>query len=64
MANKRIDFEDVESVNVDALNNLSNELMKKIPLKFRGENGEIIEANNFDDFDRLMSEGSSTLVFF
>ena len=62
--NKRIDFEDVEreSVDVYALNRVLHEIMKDSPLKFRGENGEILEAKTFEDFDKLMSDKTTTFI--
>ena len=63
MKKERIDFETIESVNVDALNNiLHDHLMKDSPLKFRGENGEILEAKTFEDFDKLMSDKTTTFI--
>lgn len=62
MKKERIDFETIESVNVDALNNILHDLMKDSPLKFRGENGEILEAKTFEDFDKLMSDKTTTFI--
>ena len=63
MKKERIDFETIESVNVDALNNiLHDHLMKDSPLKCRGENGEILEAKTFEDFDKLMSDKTTTFI--
>ena len=62
MKKERIDFETIESVNVDALNNILHDLMKDSPLKSRGENGEILEAKTFEDFDKLMSDKTTTFI--
>ena len=63
MKKERIDFETIESVNVDALNNiLHDHLMKDSPLNFSGENGEILEAKTFEDFDKLMSDKTTTFI--
>ena len=63
MAEERISFDDVEkSVDIYALNAVLHQVMKDSPLKFRGENGEILESHSFEEFDRLMSDKTTTFI--
>ena len=61
MKKDRIDFDNI-SVDTEKLNNVLHEIMKDSPLKFRGKNGEILEAKTFEDFDKLMSDKTTTFI--
>ena len=61
--NERINFEDInESVDIYALNNALHNLMKNSPIKFVDEDGEIHESSSFEDFDKLMSDKTTTFI--
>ena len=59
---ERINFEDIENVDIYRLNNALHDLIKDSPLKFMDENGMIHESNSFEEFDKLMSDKGTTFV--
>lgn len=61
--NEKIKFDDVEKgVDIYALNAVLHEIMKDSPLKFKGKDGEILESHSFEEFDRLMSDKTTTFI--
>ena len=60
--NEKINFDDIESVDVYRLNAVLHNLMKDSPIKFMGEDGTIKESNSFEEFDKLMKDKGTTFI--
>ena len=57
---KRIDFNEIDNINVPDTDNV---VYKLGLLKFKDQNGNITTIKSFEEFDKAMSDPNTTFIF-